>query len=107
MQAVRVAAGGDGPKAERSFGNLGKEVKAYEAIDDLQQYVVAHSDEIDEKGLFESALYMVMDSSDSECVKYGLSILGVFDANVVLKDVVRTIGLCDEFTFFSVSAMLN
>ena len=48
-----------------------------------------------------------MASKDKECVKYGLSMLGVFNihGNEELKENVRTVGLCDEFTIFAISVM--
>lgn len=106
-QAVQVAAGGELSDAESLFSNLGQEIRACTAIRDLHQYVVKHSDELNGGNLLEAGLYLAMDSTDTECVKYGISILGLFntDGNEVLKDVVRILGLCDEFTIFSLSVM--
>lgn len=59
--------------------------------------------------IYEYGFHALVDSSDRECVKYGLSLLELFetDRHEELKDIVRTIGLSDEFSIFSIFVMLQ
>lgn len=106
-KAVRAAAARDYNRAYELFASLGKNVSAIYAIDDLQSFVLNHQEELDPQSLYEYSVYAVMSSRDKECVKYGLSLLELFDldANEDLKKVIRTIGLSDEFTIFAVFLM--
>lgn len=70
--------------------------------------ILEHQEVYSADNLFETALYLVRYSKDREAVKFGLSMLGVFVMDVeAQKDVVRTLGLSDEFTLFAVWNMMN
>lgn len=106
-KAIRTAAARDYDQAYELFEALGKSVNAICAIDDLQSFVLNHQEELDPQSLYEYSVYAVMASMDKECVKYGLSLMELFnlDANEDLKKAIRTIGLSDEFTIFAVFLM--
>ncbi len=108
-EALRAAAAGDNKKAEALFTELGKAARARSAIDDFQKYIMEHREELDPTNVYKYAVYAVTRSFDKECVKYGMSILELFntDTNEELKKVVRTLGLSEEFSQFAMFIMLT
>lgn len=105
--AVQAAAQSNCEQADELFCKLGEKARALSMIDVLQQYVIEHIGELDLKALYIYALHLITDSDDRECVKFGLSLLELFkpNGNVRVKDIVRTIGLSDEFTLFAIFVM--
>ncbi len=76
------------------------------AIDDFEQYIIDHANELNAKRLHEFAVEC-MESLDVDLVKFGMEILEVFsEPGETEKEMIRTLGLCDEFTLFSIFNML-
>lgn len=76
-------------------------------IDDFREYITEHADEFDPVNIFQYAVHLVLESPDKECVKAGLTLLSLFDLPDELQEVVRTIGISDEFTLFSLICMFE
>lgn len=108
-KAVKTASSGDVEAAEQLFIELGRSTKALMLIDELQEYIIANRDSIPAGELYKFAVYAATKSSDRECVKFGLSILELLNIedNDQLRAVVTVLGLCNEFTLFSVFVMLR
>lgn len=106
-KAVQAASDGDFDDADALFIELGRIMSATSGIDAIQNFIIDNSDELNPENVFDYAYHSVVDSTDRECVKYGLSLLELFDTDSSddLKDVVRTIGLSDEFTIFAIYVM--
>lgn len=104
IQAVNMR---DFGKADELFLKLSETVNALYAIDAIQNYIVENKDALKASNLSEYAIALVRLSSNRECVKYGLSVLELFDLdrNEPIKNDIRTIGLSDEFTLFSLYVM--
>ncbi len=109
INALKTAASGDTEAAERAFTELGKSQRAIHVIDEMQDYIIEHKDEIPAKRLYEFAVYAITRSCDIECVKFGLSILEllVIDENEELKDVITMLGFSEEFALFAIFVMLR
>ena len=112
VMASRQAAGDlrgveDFEKAGALFRELGKQKRAIMMADELQHYVRARRDDFKSGDLYEGALWLMLESPDRECVKFGLLLLELLDTdhNEAVKESIRTIGLSDEFTFFAVYVM--
>lgn len=93
-------------KTEKLFSQLLKTVRAIEVVDELQRGITRNSEKMDASNVFRNALYMMEISDEIECVKAGMEILELF--NIVEKDVkqvIRELGLYDEFTLFSIWLM--
>lgn len=77
---------------------------AYTIIDDIQQWIIEHRDTLDAGVIHSLAVFLAKQSSHAECVKFGLSILELFEIedNPDLRELVLTLGLSDEFTLFSI-----
>ena len=108
IKAIMFAAAGNTEDADSTFAELGKTFRAIGVIDDLQEYILKHADKLSAVNVYQSALNLILNSANSESVKFGLSMLELFEAdNESVKEVVRRIGLSDEFTLFSVWNMLK
>ena len=105
-QALEQAAGGYYPNADTLFAEWTQNHRAIKIVDKLQDYVIDHSDQLDGGNILNAAMYLILRSSHIECVKIGLELLELFrissrDSEEV-KEIVRRIGQCDEFTIFAV-----
>lgn len=109
IKAVQIASKGDIEAAERLFIDLGKVKRAIRFIDELQDYIIANRDNIPAGQLYKFAVYAATKSWDTECVKFGLSILELLNIedNEEIRNVVTVLGLSEEFTLFSVFVMLR
>ena len=108
VRALRYAADGFVNDADTAFAELGKTFRAISVIDDLQHYIRDHGGDFPPNTLYKSALSLMMRSADRESVKFGLSIMELFNyRDPGTKEVVRRLGMCDEFTLFSVWNMLK
>lgn len=106
--ALGTAAKGDCSGADTLFHEWTKEHRTVSYIDDLQNYVLDHAKELDPENVYRAALSMVLDSEHIECVKVGLALLELFgEPEEDLKEIIRCLGLYDEFTIFSVWNMLK
>lgn len=109
IKAVQTASNGDIEAAEHLFAELGKTERAIRLIDEFQDYIIANRDSIPAGELYKFAMYAVTRSCDTECVKFGLSILELLNIkdNEEIKAIVTVLGLSEEFTLFSVFVMLG
>ena len=108
ITALQHAAAGNESEADKAFAELGRTHRAISIIDELQKYIYTHTDKLDGNNVFRSVMYMILHSRSRESVKFGLSILEMFTAaDEQTKEIVRRIGLSDEFTVFSVWNMLK
>jgi len=102
-EALEEAAKGNFPKADALFHEWTKDHRTISYIDDFQNYVRAHAQELDPGNVHSVALAMVLHSEHIECVKVGLALFELFtEPNERLKVIIRDLGLYDEFTVFSV-----
>lgn len=102
-EALYTAAAGNTEEADRLFAEWTRENRAINYIDEIQMYVIDHQNEMDIGNLFRTAMFMIVDSTHIECVKIGMELLELFtEPDESIKNVIRILGLCDEFTIFSV-----
>ena len=101
--ALKTAADGDYSKADTLFYEWTKEHRTVRYFDDLQKYVLDHAQRLDPGNVHRVALSMVLHSGYVECVKAGLVLLDLFgEPEEDIKEIIRRLGLYDEFTVFSV-----
>ncbi|MCR5060449.1 MAG: hypothetical protein K6A80_05375 [Saccharofermentans sp.] len=102
QRAVAAASEGNFDLADELFGELGKHVRAINIYSKLQKYVVLNIRSLDEEMIFRYAARAISESADRETVKFGLCLLQLNDEDndPDVKDVIRTLALCDEFTLF-------
>ncbi|MGN8764355.1 hypothetical protein [Hornefia butyriciproducens] len=101
--ALRTAAAGNFSSADTQFHAWARDYRAVNYIDDLQRYVINHAEKLDANRLHQIAMLLLLHSNYIECVKVGLALLELFgEPDDQLKEMIRRIGLYDEFTLFSV-----
>ena len=101
-RAVRSAAAGNYPEAEALFAEWTKENRAVSIVDELQQYVMSHQENLPSEQVYRTAKNMILQSRHAECVKIGLEFLELFKiSDEETREIIRRIGLYDEFTLFS------
>lgn len=78
-------------------------------IDSLLSWIIENAKEIDNKLLFELAIYLMMCSINTEAVKIGIAIIGLIDLSDKdeLVKVIEKLALCDEFTLYANIALSN
>lgn len=107
-RAVWAAAAGEHEEADLDFAELGKTMRAVGVIDQLQGYIMEYAAQLPAEAVFQSALYLMVNSADRESVKFGLSMMELFgEPEEEVRQIIRTLGLSDEFTIFSVWNMLK
>ena len=106
IECVKAASQYGDKIAEPLFHHWTKENSAITAVDQLLGYIVDNQNELDPNNLFATAIAMVTESVHIECVKIGLELLELFDTSgEKTREIIRTVGLCDEFTIFAVWSM--
>ena len=106
-EALCAASDGQYEKAESIFKELSEKTPAVFLMSDTQQYIADHIDKLSDENLFQFACWLIETSADKECVKFGLGISNLFECrDEGFRDAIRTLGLSDEFTVFSVISML-
>lgn len=105
--AVRAASEGDFEGADKLFCELGQRSRAICIINALQSYVTNHEDALSSQNIFRYSVHAMIESEDRECVKFGLSLMELYNTDAIeeLKDAIRLIGLSDEFSIFSLFVM--
>ncbi len=108
-KAVRTASDRCFDRADELFYELGQKSRALFSIDALQSYIIDHKEELNAGNIYEYGVHALVDSTDRECLKFGLSLLELFDTDrdEKLKDIIRIIGLNDEFSIFAIFVMLH
>ena len=101
-RAIAQASVDDYEGANATLVELTDEHPAIVIIDEIQRYVLEHAAEIDAQALWAYATFLLFLSDEVELVKIGLSWLELFgETDEQVKQVVRTLGLSDEFTIFA------
>lgn len=107
--AVAAASDGDNQRAEELFCELSKKISVIRAIDELQSYIIDNRDTLSAENMYHFAENEILCSPDKNCVKFGLSIMELFDisGNEKLRGAVTALAASDEFTLFSLFIMLR
>ena len=103
VQAIKAVADHDYDMAVELFSKLGEQKRAIELIDEIQKYILGHRDELPPENVFKTSVNIILQSDNRENVKFGLSVLEIFNLNGKedLISKIMTLGLSDEFTLFA------
>ena len=104
-EALDCAARDDLMKSDETFHELSRGMSAIAMIDVFEQYVVDHQSELDPSAIYKTAVYLIRNSGYTECVKIGMELLELMKPDDDTKEVIRTLGLYDEFTIFAAYIM--
>ncbi len=98
---------GDTPKVMDSMRSFFEKVFPIRGIDAIQRYIIDHSQTLDVQKVYMFAVDCLY-SAEVDMVKLGLIIIEIFnEPDEQIKKIIRTLGLSDEFTIFSVFNMLG
>ena len=102
-EALASASTGKHEQTDALFFEWTKKHRAVSMVDEIQNYVREHKEELKIGYMYQSAKYMILHSAHIECVKIGLELLELFRSPFAdVEEAVRVLGLCDEFTIFAV-----
>ena len=101
-KALKSATSDDFEKTDELFYEWTKKNRAIETIDVFEGYVMDHQDELNAGSMYKTAVYLISSSTHIECVKIGMELLELISVgDEKVKEMIRTLGLCDEFTVFA------
>ena len=101
-KSVAAVAKGDFEQTDTLWAQLGKSARAIQVVDQFQQYIQEHADEIDVATAYPCIFDIVCKSENKESIKFALEFMELLDTSQdFIMDVVRTIGLSDEFSIFA------
>lgn len=103
---ITLANTGNYDQADSVLEKLCERIRVINFIDELQDCILARKDEIEDK-FYIYSLHLMTQSANIECVKVGMIIQELFKQSDEVKGMVRTLGLSDEFTLYSVFIMRN
>ena len=108
LTAVK-AASAEAENAAELFADLGRKYRALSAADALQQCIITSQDELDFGNIYEFAVNrLFLGGMDTESVKLGMVIMALIDdPEDIIRQAVRLMAVCDEFTLFSIFNMLS
>ncbi|MBQ3295057.1 MAG: hypothetical protein IJH00_01030 [Erysipelotrichaceae bacterium] len=104
-QALECACGDDLEKSDEIFHEITQNMSAIAMIDVFEQYVIDHQKDLDPLKIYRTAVYLIKNSRHIECVKTGMELLELMKIDEDTKEVIRTLGLYDEFTIFAAYVM--
>ena len=105
-KVITLANTGDYDQADIVLEKLCERIRVVNFIDELQDCILDRKDEIEDK-FYVYSLHLMTQSANIECVKVGMMIQELFTQSDEVKGMVRTLGLSDEFTLYSVFIMRN
>ena len=105
-KVITLANKGDYDQADSVLEKLCERIRVVNFIDELQDCILDRKDEIEDK-FYIYSLHLMTQSANIECVKVGMMIQELFKQSDEVKGMVRTLGLSDEFTLYSVFIMRN
>lgn len=101
-KAVSAASDGNYEETNKLFAELGEKARAVQIIDEFQDYVRKHADEININNMYSCAFDIITKSAERESIKFSLEIMELIQTeHLPVSEVIRKIGLSDEFTIFS------
>ena len=100
-KSVAAVAKGDFEQTDKLWAELGKSARAIQVVDQFQQYIQEHADEIDVKAAYPCVFDIVCKSDNKESIKFALEFMELLDTSIEpVKKVIRTLSLSNEFTIF-------
>lgn len=108
-KVIAYAADGSEETAMNALYMFLENNSALSVIDDVQRYIMDNRDKLDPRNIHKFAVACVFAPAKfetRETVKFGLSLLELFpEPGEEVKDIIRTLGLSDEFTLFALFNM--
>lgn len=106
-EAVTAASGGDTKRARSLVDAFCEEGCMLTAIDKIQEFIIERRDQLDAPSLYHFGLLLAQTGTHREEVKFGLSLLELFNTGLdeKVRRMVRALACSDEFTLFCLFVM--
>lgn len=108
-EALEFANNDNQDKAIELIREFSKDFNSYmiTEIDDIQKYIIDNRDNLEANKIYNLGAECAFNGVYNEEVKFGLSILELFSENLedVVKEAIRVLSRCDEFTIFALFIM--
>ena len=105
--ALVLLSNGSFQEADQWFSKIGMDFGMVTVAGIIHEYIEENQDNLYADNVFEGALYLMTESLDAESVKAGMLIMDHFDYEFEIKNIMRILGLCSEFTFYVALNMLD
>ena len=105
---IHLISDGKTAEADLALTDFTGKHTALSVIDPWQDYIIENRDRLQAGNLYHYGVDKLLNATKIDEVKYGMILLELFTLqDEKVKDAVRTVGLSDEFTLFSVFIMLR
>lgn len=74
-------------------------------VDGMQGWLLGHREEIDPDAIYRFSVYLLREGRNVEAVKFALSLMELLEPTEESREIIRTLGLSDEFTLFCMYAI--
>lgn len=106
ISLLKLISDGKTAAADRALAVFAEKHTAISVIDYWQEYVVQNREKLNTTNLYHYSVNKLLNSSEINEIKYGMISLELFTLqDERIKEAVRTVGLSDEFTLFSIFIM--
>lgn len=101
-KSIASVSNGEYEQTDTLWAELGKTARAIQVVDQFQQNIQEHADDINVEKAYPCIFDIVCRSENKESIKFALEFMELLDTSQdFIMDVVRTIGLSDEFSIFA------
>ena len=106
-EAVTAASAGDTERARSLVDSFCKDGRMLAAIDKIQEFIIDRRDQLNAPAIYRFGLQLAQTGTHREEVKFGLSLLELFQtgSNENVRNMVRDLACSDEFTLFCLFVM--
>lgn len=102
----RISADGS-DKNDEFVMSVVNEYRVINIIDQIHKYIITNKDRINAGNLYKYGLHAMFDTDNAELVKFGMCIMELFEHEEAIKEGIRQIGYCEEFTIFTIFNIRN
>lgn len=108
LALIQLISDGEIEKADEALSAFSAKHRALSVIDDFEDAIRERRGELNAANFYRYGVRLLLKSTEAECVKFGMEILELFTiTDERVKDIIRILGLSDEFTLFAVFLMMQ
>lgn len=104
---MRGVSKGEVDTADKALMEFTQKHHIITVIDAIQSYIIEHQRELSIEHLYQYSIRQLLEGTEPEGIKFGMSILEMINVGDEIREVIRTLGLCNEFTIFTVFCMMR
>lgn len=105
LEAFKLMSNADFPAAEALLESILQNNYAIKLADDIHTVLFENQDVLDAENIYRFAVNNLLASKNKELVKADMVILELFSYDEPVREAVRILGQCEEFTLFAIFVM--